>query len=160
MFGHIGFSYIGMIYLIMLFIPNLLWIRHKPKGYDTTHESKALRRIERAGQFLVTCSALVFSDFNITAWSLWSCWLIVSAGLMVLYEIWWIRYFRSEKTLEDFYSGIIGIPFAGATLPVIAFLLLGIYGRVIWLIVSVVLLGIGHIGIHLQHKRRIPKTKK
>jgi hypothetical protein len=32
-----------------------------------------------------------------------------------------------------------------------AFLLLGIYGKVIWLIASVIVLGIGHIGIHIQH---------
>lgn len=77
---------------------------------------------------------------------------------MVLYECWWIRYFRSNRTLSDFYSSFLGVPVAGATLPVIAFLLLGIYGKVIWLIVSVIILGIGHIGIHLQHRREIVCT--
>jgi hypothetical protein len=35
--------------------------------------------------------------------------------------------------------------------------LLGIYGKVIWLMISVVILGIGHIGIHLQHRKNIKK---
>ena len=61
------------------------------------------------------------------------------------------RFFSGEKRLKDFYSSFLGIPVAGATLPVIAFFLLGIYGRVIWLMISVVVFGIGHIGIHLQH---------
>ena len=74
---------------------------------------------------------------------------------MVLYEIYWIRYFRSEKTMQDFYSSILGIPVAGATLPVLAFLLLAIYGRNIALGVSVLILGIGHIGIHLMHRKEI-----
>lgn len=48
---------------------------------------------------------------------------------MVLYEIYWIRYFRSEKTMRDFYSSLLGVPVAGATLPVAAFMLLAIYGK-------------------------------
>ena len=55
--------------------------------------------------------------------------------------------------MKDFYSSFCGIPVAGATLPVIAFFLLGIYGSNVFLLVSVLILGIGHIGIHLQHKR-------
>ena len=27
---------------------------------------------------------------------------------MLLYEIYWIRYFKSEKTMKDFYRGILG----------------------------------------------------
>ena len=74
---------------------------------------------------------------------------------MILYEIFWIRYFRSEKTMKDFYSGILGIPVAGATLPVLSFMLLAIYGKNILLGAAVVILGIGHIGIHLMHRMEI-----
>ena len=73
--------------------------------------------------------------------------------MMVLYEVYWIRYFKSEKTMKDFYSSILGIPVAGATLPVLAFMLLAIYGRNAILGVAVIILGIGHIGIHLMHKK-------
>ncbi len=76
---------------------------------------------------------------------------------MVLYEIWWVRYVRSKRTPADFYSDFCGIPVAGAALPVAAFLLLGIYGRVLWLLLSAVILGIGHIGIHLRHRKEIGK---
>ena len=51
--------------------------------------------------------------------------------------------------------GNTGITVAGATLPVVAFLLLGIYGRNIFLIISTIVLGIGHIGIHLNHKKEL-----
>ena len=30
----IGFSYVGLIYLIMLMAPNILWTKHKPAGYE------------------------------------------------------------------------------------------------------------------------------
>lgn len=37
----------------------------------------------------------------------------------------------------------------------LAFLLLAIYGKNIILGIAVVILGIGHIGIHLMHRREI-----
>ena len=57
--------------------------------------------------------------------------------------------------MKDFYSGILGIPVAGATLPVLSFMLLAIYGKNILLGAAVVILGIGHIGIHLMHRMEI-----
>lgn len=57
--------------------------------------------------------------------------------------------------MRDFYSSLLGIPVAGATLPVAAFFLLGIYGRNPLLIVAVTVLGIGHIGIHMEHRKEL-----
>lgn len=153
--GHPGFSYVGFLFLLMLTVPNLIWTKRRPKGYDSRNENKVLRVFERAGQACVTCTALIFSDFNLRPWSLWSLWLIAAVLLMILYECWWVRYFKSPMALKDFYSGFSGIPVAGATLPVAAFFFLGVYGKVVWLIVSVVILGIGHIGIHLQHLKEL-----
>lgn len=155
--GHPGFSYIGLIFLLMLIIPNLIWTKHQPENYDFRSENKVLLIFERAGQVLVICTALIFTDFNLHPWSIWTLWLIAAAMFMLLYECWWVRYFKSRKTIEDFYSNFLGIPVAGAALPVAAFLLLGVYGKVVWLLISVVILGIGHIGIHLQHRKEIRK---
>lgn len=94
---------------------------------------------------------------NLQRVSKWSLWLAAAFGLMILYEIWWVRYFKSERKLADFYSSFLGVPVAGATLPVAAFILLGIYGKVIWMIIASFVLGIGHIGIHLQHRKEINK---
>ncbi len=153
MTGHFGFSYMGLIFLLMLFIPNILWTKRMPQGYTSENENKILLLLERTGEVLTCCCALIFSDFNIHSWTAWSWWLVAAVVLMILYELWWARYFRSERKLNDFYSGFLGIPLAGATLPVFAFILLGVYGKVIWLIISAVILGVGHIGIHVQHRR-------
>ncbi|MDE5670953.1 MAG: hypothetical protein K2I14_05790 [Eubacterium sp.] len=152
-----GFSYIGLLFLLMLFVPNLFWTKNKPKDYEkyVKNENRILKIFENIGQILVTVIVLIFKDFNIRTDSLWSIWLILSAMFMLLYELYWIRYFKSEKTMRDFYSSVIGIPVAGATLPVIAFLLLGIYGKNIALVLAVIILGIGHIGIHINHKREV-----
>ena len=57
--------------------------------------------------------------------------------------------------MKDFYRSILGIPVAGATLPVLAFPLLAVYGKNVIFGVAVIILGIGHIGIHLMHSREI-----
>ena len=154
-----GFSYVGLVFLIMLMLPNIAWTKNQPKDYEkyVVNENKVLLALERIGEVLVSCAALIFADFNFRPWSSWSWWLVLSFVLMVLYEIYWIRYFRSEKTMEDFYSSILGIPVAGATLPVLAFLSLAVYGKNIILGGAVLILGIGHIGIHLMHKKEIGK---
>lgn len=155
MLGHFGFSYIGLIFLLLLFIPNIIWSQKTPSGYTSENENRFLLAFERLGEVLTCCCALIFSDFNIHDWSAWSWWLVGSFALMGMYELWWIRYFRSERKLADFYSSFLFVPLAGATLPVIAFFMLGIYGRVIWMLIAVVILGVGHIGIHLQHKKEL-----
>lgn len=149
--GHFGFSYIGLLYLLMLYIPNGLWAKNKPIGYSPVGENKVLLILERTGQVLSTVSILLFKDYEPKSFEIWILWFIASFILMLLYVVNWIRYFRSERTVKDFYSSILGIPVPGATLPVLAFLLLGIYGKVIWLGISSIVLGIGHIGIHINH---------
>jgi hypothetical protein len=158
MLGHLGFSYIGLIYLLMLWIPNAIWSKNKPIDYNPSQENKLLLLFERVGQVCCTCSILFFSDFNIAPFSVWSWWLIASFFLMIIYEISWIRYFSNEHTEENFYRSFCGIPVPGASLPVMAFLLLGIYGKVIWLIASAIIIGIGHIGIHIQHLKAIKRV--
>ena len=150
-----GFSYVGLIYLAMLMIPNIIWTKNKPANYEqyAGKENRILQMLERIGEVLVSGVALVFSDFNLKSWTPWSWWLIISFVLMVLYEVYWIRYFRSEKTMSDMYRSLAGIPVAGATLPVAAFFLLGIYGKNILMIISTIILGVGHIGIHLAHAK-------
>lgn len=159
---HFGFSYVGLIYLLMLFIPNGIWTKNQPKDYEkyVQNENKVLQTLEKIGEVLVCCFVLIFSDFNVRFNSVWSLWLLLSFMLMLLYEIYWIQYFRSEKNMSDFYRSILGIPVAGATLPVCAFFLLGVYGCNIFLMISTVILGIGHIGIHLSHYKKISKGEK
>ena len=157
-----GFCVTGIVFLLMLFIPNIYWgAKAKPEGYDeaSKNENKILLMFERAGEVLVSCSLVVFPALNpyvkklpegyFFDWKL-LIWMAVFV-LMILYECYWIRYFKSKKTLADQYSSFAGFPLAGATLPVIAVLLLGLYSLNLVVIASAVILGIGHIGIHYCH---------
>lgn len=153
--GNFGFSYVGLLFLILLFVPNIIWTKNVPEGYTAENESKFLLTLERIGEVLTCTCTVMFSDYNWHGFSFWSWWLATAIISMVLYELWWVRYFKSEHKLKDFYSSFFGIPVAGATLPVLAFFLLGIYGKVIWMLIATVILGIGHIGIHMQHKKEL-----
>ena len=60
--------------------------------------------------------------------------------------------------MKDYYSSFMGFPLAGATLPVMAVLLLGIYSENVIVICSAIILGIGHFGIHYMHKQEIKRN--
>ena len=49
---HFGFSYIGVIYLIMLFVPNIKWASNQPIDYDqyVMNENRFLLAFERTGE--------------------------------------------------------------------------------------------------------------
>jgi len=151
-----GFSIVGAVFLAMLFIPNIKWAKHQPLGYEelSQHEDKTLLAFERVGQVLTTTSAVVFvcpRGFSLP----WVLWLAAACVLMVLYEVAWARYFRDGEKLDGMYRPLGPIPVPIASLPVAAFLLLGIWYQSPIAMVSAVILGIGHIGIHLGHLREL-----
>ena len=159
-----GLSVSSIVFLLMLLVPNIIWAKKgKPQGYEeaSAKENRFLLMPERIGEVSVTAVLLVFGcfdpcirklpeglyfDYRIILW-------LLAFGLMILYEIYWIRYFRSSRTLKDMYSSFAGFPCAGASLPVMAALLLGIYSSNALMICASVILGTGHIGIHLMHRR-------
>lgn len=123
--------------------------------------------LERAGEALVTCALLIFPALNPPLKRLpegvfydWKLLLWITAFvLMILYECYWIKYFRSRRTLKDQYGSFAGFPLAGATLPVIAVILLGLCAMNLIVILSGIILGIGHIGIHRMHYKEAFDTE-
>ena len=61
-------------------LPNIIWSKNKPKGYDkyVKNENKVLLLLEWLGEMLVTCLSLIFSDFNINKISNWSSILLIA----------------------------------------------------------------------------------
>ena len=159
MFGTLGFSYIGLLFLCCLFVPNILFVKHAPKDPVHFKQNRFLLTLERAGQALCTTVVLIFDDFNMHALSPWTLWLAAAFVLMALYLLCWARYFRGAHETMDFLRPLFGIPLPLATLPVAAVFLLSVYGRVLMLSFASVLLGIGHIGITAQHWNALLKNK-
>lgn len=148
-----GFSIVGMIFLLMLFAPNTRWAKNRPLGYDAMvkHENRVLLALERVGQVVTTCAAVVFvSPQGLTM--PWLLWLVAAFALMVLYEVAWVRYFRGGEELTDMYAPLGPIPIPLASLPVAALALLGVWYQSPITVLATFVLGIGHIGIHLGHR--------
>lgn len=63
-----GFSYVGLIYLAMLFIPNLFWTKYKPENYEkyVKNENKILKIFESISQ-VQHFPLLLFSYLEFTA---------------------------------------------------------------------------------------------
>ncbi len=147
-----GFSIVGVAFLLMLFVPNIKWAKSQPLGYEELQrqEDKVLLALERVGQVATTCTAVVFvcpQGFSFP----WLVWLIAAFLLMVLYEVAWVRYFRGGQKLDGMYQPLGPIPVPIASLPVATFVLLGVWYQSAVAVISAIILGIGHIGIHLGH---------
>lgn len=135
--------------MIMLFVPNIIWSRNPHENEMFLHdENRILLILERAGQVLVT----IFSLFCGASLSFNPVFLVAFLFL-IIYELYWIRYFRNPDC--DMYASFLMIPLPVATLPVLAFVLLGVYSDNIFLIISTVILAIGHISIHMNHKNEL-----
>ena len=167
-----GLCFSGVIVFLMLFVPNIIWgVKGKPQGYEAVvkKENKGLLAMERLGEAMVSCFLVIFPAcdphflklssggiqyrYKIIMW-------MAAMLLMILYELYWIKYFKSERRLQDFYASFAGFPLAGASLPVIAVTLLGLYSGNLILLAASIILGIGHIGIHYSHRQEIALDEK
>lgn len=165
---HLGFSAGGLLFLLMLYIPNILSIRFLPEGYGkmSSQENPVLQFLEKAGEIGLTITAVIFSDFNPRIivssngiqFPAAMMYFLLAFMIMTLYNLYWIHYFRSQRTMKDFYNDYAGFPLAGATLPVLAALLLGAYGRNLYMLAAAVCLGIGHVGIHYNHWKDLSRS--
>lgn len=153
-----GFSWVGVIFLLMLFVPNIIWSRNRPRECDElSHaEHPALLAFERAGEVAASVTVVIFVCPQGFAMP-WLLWLLASLLLMLLYEAAWIRYFKSGSELMAMYAPLGFIPVPLASLPVFALLLLGIWHLSPFTVVAAAVLGIGHIGIHLSHLHQIQR---
>lgn len=151
-----GFSWVGVAFLLMLFVPNIIWSRNMPLGYDVLarSENRALLAFERVGEVMACVTAVVFvcpQGFSPP----WVLWLLVSLLLMLLYEAAWVRFFKDGSNLATMYAPLGIIPVPLASLPVLALLLLGVWCLSPFTVAAAVILGIGHIGIHASHARQL-----
>lgn len=152
-----GISIVGITFLLMLFTPNIIWSKNLPEGYEESakHESRFLLAFERTGEMLATVFMLTDRRLDSFSLSPRSGYPVIALILMIMYELYWLRYFHSSRTLRDMYSDYCGFPLAGASLPVFSVFLFGVFACNIFLVAASVILGIGHIGIHLMHRKEL-----
>jgi uncharacterized membrane protein YhaH (DUF805 family) len=147
MFGTLGFSYVGFIFLLCLFVPNIIYALRLPKDRKKYVENPVLLGFERIGQVACTLFVLIFNNYDPKTIDFWLGWLLLAAIALLLYLGAWFRYFQGGGKEPDFYRPLLGIPLPLATLPVFAVFMIAIYGKVLPLGIAVIILAVGHIGI-------------
>lgn len=157
-----GFSYVGLSIVLLLLIPNMIGSNHLPQGYTTyvKQEKIGLRMWERLGEVGIIGLLLSSRNFNIQDISIKIILLVLAYVFMACYEICWIRYFKSKRTMIDFYHSFLKIPIPLAALPICAFVMLGLYGNHIYFLAVTIGFGIGHMGIHIRHYQQVKENIK
>ncbi|HXX69101.1 MAG TPA: hypothetical protein VEK07_18080 [Polyangiaceae bacterium] len=152
----VAFSPLGAAYLGVPFIPNVLWARLRSREADsaTPNENQLLLTLERVGQVATTIAVLFTPASDSPGTARLAC-LVASLLATFLYELSWLRYFRTDRSVASFYRSLGPVPLPLALLPVLSILLLALYEVHVVLRGAVVVLGVGHVGIHRQRARRL-----
>lgn len=139
-----GFSIIGTIIAIAIFIPNLLMIKFPPNKApkdlkDAGIIFTVLERIGQVGCILI----LVISKNNFERLTI-NIWTVFMGSCLLIYYFLWARYVVKGQEYKLLWEPLSFIPIPMAVFPVGAFLFAAILGKSIWLSILVVFLGIGH----------------
>jgi hypothetical protein len=139
-----GFSYIGLAILLIIFAPNLLYIKYSPKDIPGNMKDVSIlfTALERAGQaafFII----LILSKNNYQNIKV-NMWFVLMMLSIVIYYGLWIRYVVKGKYFSLLFSPLWIIPIPMAIFPVLAFGFAALLGKSIYLGITVVVFAIGH----------------
>lgn len=147
MLGSFGFSWVGLAFVLCLLGPNLCYyFLMRPKDEVKIQPDMRLLVAERLGQGLCVFCLLFFRNYDYAFGQGWPWWGVAAVFFMALYLAGWLRYFMGKGRFADTLRPFLGVPIPLAVFPVLAILFMGVYGQVLWLILSALVLGVGHIG--------------
>jgi len=139
------FNYIGLIYIVLIMIPNVIFMLKQKSKYQKVYNNKTIETLEQIGRF----GCLIFMIFNIL-YMYYGFWfqngflfyLIIGSSLVFLYLISWFL-FRSKHLIARSY--ILSI------IPSVLFIFSGIMLINIPLIVFSLIFAFCHITISLKN---------
>ncbi len=153
-----GFSLIGTLIAIAIFIPNLLIVKFPPNNApkDSKDAGIIFTALERIGQ--VGCIViLVISRENFKTSTI-NIWAVLMVICILMYYFLWIRYVTKGKEYKLLWDSLYFIPIPMAFFPVGAFLFAAILGKSIWLGILVIFLGIGHFANSWHSYKELKKN--
>jgi len=139
-----GFSSIGLAIILIIFAPNLLYIKYSPKDIpdDLRAVSGVFTALERVGQtaffIILILSKNNYQNIKINIW-----FVLMVISITVYYGLW-IRYITKGKYFSLLFKPIWRIPIPMAIFPVLAFGFAALLGKSIYLGLAIVVFAIGH----------------
>lgn len=141
-----GFSLIGSIMVTVILVPNFLLLAFPPRDIPEIKAPGIIYSLtERIGQicciFLLIVSEIKFETTPI------NIWFILMTICTVIYYGLWIRFYVHGRSFLVLFKSLGVIPIPMAIFPVLAFGFAAIWGKSIWIGISVILLAIGHFTV-------------
>ena len=146
--GELGVKWInlfGLIFIVMLLIPNIIYAI-KNKDHENKCKNMVMNIMEQVGRY-ACMFFMVFNvglaEFGFGSVSAFMFYMAGNIGLIIIYWIVWILYFRKHT---------FGKQISLAIIPVCIFLFNGIMMRHLLLIFSSLLFAAGHIYVTVKKR--------
>lgn len=153
---NLNFYWISLFIPIVVLAPNLLWFLFPPINMPTAEEIKEpitltiLENIGRVGVIIIP----LFYPIIIDAASHYC--LVAMIVLLFIYYAGWFRFLKSRNYTDGFLPlRWIPIPIPMAVCPVMYFILSAVLLKSILMLMSALILGVGHILISYREYQRI-----
>lgn len=149
--GKMGFSYIGMVIVILILPPSIIFtIKFPPKNQPISNAKVGLifTILEKTGQAL--CLAiLIMSEDNFKE-AQFNIFMPLMSSCIAIYYCLWFRYIRGGQEFSLLSKPLFFIPVPLAIFPVCAFGFAALWIESFWLLMSTLILAIGHITVSWQ----------
>ena len=141
------FNIFGLIFMVVILIPNIIFATKCKDGFDIKWKNKYVEVMEQVGRF--GCFGFMVINIPGTWFGWWSdeafaLYLIVDGILVTIYCATWIIYFKKSSVFRALALSII---------PSILFLFSGIMSRSVLLIIATVLFAPSHILISYRNAK-------
>jgi hypothetical protein len=141
---YLGFSYIGLIIVAVVLLPNLLFVIFPPKNIPNGLEDVNLffTIIERIGiiAFIVILLTSNVSFINLN----FNLFLLLMILCIVIYYVLWLRYVLKGQDFSLLFIPLLFIPMPMAIFPVCYFLFASLWINSIYLTITTLIFAIGH----------------
>lgn len=141
------FNVFGLIFIVLIMIPNIIYAIKCKDGYDNKWNNKVVMILEQIGRY----GCIIFMIINIpNTWFGWwsdeafALYLIINTILVLTYLIIWIICFNKNNLFKALSLSII---------PSLTFIFSGIMSRSILLIISSIIFAPTHIMISYKNNQ-------
>ncbi len=139
------FNVYGLVILLLLLIPNLLYYKKHPEAFYNHYQNKRLALVEQIGRY-GTFLLMIYNPTNFTLWcesaSTRLLYPLVNGILLLFYWMVFIRYWKDNSIAKALALSIT---------PTIIFIFSGVLLLNIALIVLGILFGFAHITISVKN---------
>lgn len=139
-----GFSYMGLIVVCVILLPNLLFMAFPPKNVPEglKDENILLTVMERAGQVgFIIIPIISYRYFSGIDFNIFPGIMIFSA---IMYYGLWIRYFVRGREFCLLFKPLGFIPVPMAVFPIIYMIFAAIWLQHMWMGAAAVVFAVGH----------------